>query len=85
MFYCNDPEHGVPKCPKPIDQARIDRAALEFSQDGGIHGGCGSWDGQFGCGSGYERCECNITNICGKWKSDAIEAANAVTTLFGIG
>jgi hypothetical protein len=24
-FNCGDPKHGVPKCPKPLDQARIDK------------------------------------------------------------
>ncbi len=42
--------------------------------------GLGSRDSQFGHGSGYGRCEGNITYICGKWKSKAIKAAHAVTT-----
>jgi hypothetical protein len=45
----------------------------------------GSRDGQFGRGSGYGCCEGNITYICGKWESDAIKAAHAVTTLGDIG
>ena len=28
-FKCGDPDHGIPKCPKPIDQSRIDRAKSE--------------------------------------------------------
>jgi hypothetical protein len=84
-FNCGDPNHGAPKCPKPIDQARIDQATLEFSQGGGLRGGRGSQDSQFGHGSGYKCCEGNITYICGKWKSNAIKATNAVTTLSGIG
>jgi hypothetical protein len=47
--------------------------------------GLGSRDGQFGRGSGYGRCEVNITYICRKWKSDAIKAAHAVPTLGDIG
>ncbi len=43
--------------------------------------GLGSRDGQFGHVSGYGGCEGSITYICGKWKSDAIKAAHAVTTL----
>jgi len=30
-FNCGDPDHGVPKCPKPIDQNRIDKAKAKFS------------------------------------------------------
>ncbi len=45
----------------------------------------GSHDGQFGHGSGYGHCEGNVTYICRKWKSDAIKAAHAVTTLSDIG
>ncbi len=47
--------------------------------------GLGSRDGQFGRGSGYGCCEGNIIYICGKWKSNAIKAAHAVTTLGDIG
>ena len=32
-FNCGDPDHGVPKCPKPLDQARIDKAKSEFSEN----------------------------------------------------
>ena len=34
-FNCGDPKHGVPKCPKPLDQARIDKAKSEFIKNGG--------------------------------------------------
>jgi hypothetical protein len=34
-FNCGDPKHGVPKCPKPLDQARIDKAKSEFVKNGG--------------------------------------------------
>ncbi len=45
----------------------------------------GSRDSQFGHGSDYGRCEGNITYFWVKWKSDAIKAAHAVTTLGDIG
>jgi len=38
-FNCGDPDHGVPKCPKPIDQNRIDKAKADFSKNGGGRGG----------------------------------------------
>jgi hypothetical protein len=41
-FNCGDPGRGAPKCPKPINQARIDWSMLEFSQGGGVCGGRGS-------------------------------------------
>jgi hypothetical protein len=34
-FNCGSPDHGIPKCPKPIDQARIDKAKADFSENGG--------------------------------------------------
>ena len=43
-FNCGDPDHGVPKCPKPIDQNRIDKAKAEFSKNGGGRGGRGGRD-----------------------------------------
>jgi hypothetical protein len=36
------PDHGVPKCPKPLDQARIKKAKSEFSKNGGGRGGRGA-------------------------------------------
>ena len=43
-FNCGDPDHGVPKCPKPINQVRIDKAKSEFSKNGGGRGGLwGPW------------------------------------------
>jgi hypothetical protein len=47
--------------------------------------GHGNHDNQFGRGSDYGRCEGNITYICRKWKSNAIKAAPAVTTLGDFG
>ncbi len=44
-FNCGDPDHGVPKCPKPIDQNRIDKAKTEFSKNGGGRGGRGGRGG----------------------------------------
>jgi len=43
-FNCGDPDHGVPKCPKPIDQHRMDKAKAEFSKTGGGGGGRGERD-----------------------------------------
>ncbi len=40
-FKCGDPDHGIPKCPKPIDQSRINRAKSEFSRSGDGRGGRG--------------------------------------------
>ncbi len=87
-FNCGDPDHGVPKCPKPIDQSRTNKAKPKFSRSGGGHGYRGGGrigrDGRRrrrgsgrGCGDG------NKANPLGKWKSDA-KAENAVTTFGGI-
>jgi len=38
-FNCDDPDHGVPKCPRPLDQSRIDKAKAKYSKNGGGHGG----------------------------------------------
>jgi len=41
-FNCGDYDHGVPKCPKPINLNWIDKAKAEFSKNGGGRGGrCG--------------------------------------------
>jgi hypothetical protein len=29
-FNCGDPDHGIPMCPKPINQSRMDKAKSEF-------------------------------------------------------
>ncbi len=88
-FNCGDPDHGIPKCPKPIDQSRIDKAKSEFSRSGGRHGyrgggrnGCNGR--RRGCGSGRGCGDGNNAIPRGKWKSDA-KAVNAVTTSGGIG
>jgi hypothetical protein len=40
-FNCSDSDHGVPKCPKPINQSRIYKAKSKFSRSGGRSGGHG--------------------------------------------
>ncbi len=89
-FNCGDPDCGIPKCPKPIDQYRIDRTKSKFSRSGGRRGGCGgrggrdSRDGRGnGRGLGRGRGDGDKTNSRGKWKSNA-KAVNAVTTSGGV-
>jgi uncharacterized membrane protein YgcG len=84
-FNCSDPDHGVPKCPKPIDQNQIDKTKAEFSKNGGGHGGRGGrgGGGRFagrGHGDGG-----NQTNTCGKWKGNDAKVSAALTTNGGIG
>ena len=56
-FNCGDPDHGIPKCPKPASQNQIDKAKAKFSKNGGGRGGRGGRSsggcsaGQ-GCGDG---------------------------------
>jgi hypothetical protein len=87
-FNCSDPDHGIPKCPKPINQSRINRAKSKFLRSGGGRGGCGGRDGQDSHGnsrgSGRVHGDGNKTKSRGKWKSDA-KAVNAVTTSGGVG
>ena len=56
-FNCGDPDHGVPKCPKPLDQARIDKNKAEFSRTRGGRGDRGGRDngGRGGQGRGRRR------------------------------
>jgi hypothetical protein len=89
-FNCGDPDHGVTKCPKPIDQSRISKAKSKLSRSGGGRGGCGGHGGGDGRdgrgngrGSGRGRGDGDRTNSRGKWKSNA-KAVNAVTTSGGI-
>ena len=79
-FNCGDPNHGVPKCPKPIDQARIDRAKSEFSTSGSGRGGRSyGRDGRGrGRGNGRGRGDSDKAVSRGKWKSDA----KSVKTLY---
>ena len=84
-FNCGDPNHGVPKCPKPIDQHWIDKAKANFSKNGG---GCGGRGGRGGGGrfAGQGRGDAgNRTNNCGKWKGDDAKVSAALTTNGGIG
>ncbi len=76
-FNCSDPDHGVPKCPKPIDQSRINKAKSKFSRSGGGRGGrvggCNGCDGRGrGRGSGRGRGDGNKANPHGKWKSNLV-------------
>ncbi len=87
-FNCGDPD-GIPKCPKPINQSRIDRAKSKFSRSGEGRGGRGG--GHYGRnghgrgrGSGHGRGDGDKANPHGKWKSNA-KAVNAVITFGGIG
>ena len=79
-FNCGDPNHGVPKCPKPIDQARIDRAKSEFSTSGSGRGGRSfGRDGRGrGRGNGRGRGDSDKAVSRGKWKSEA----KSVKTLY---
>ena len=84
-FNCGDPDHGVPKCPKPIDQNRIDKAKAEFSKNGGGHGGRGGRDSG-GSSAGRGRGDAGIcTNTRVKWKGDDAKVSAALTTNGGIG
>jgi hypothetical protein len=84
-FNCGDPNHGVPKCPKPINQNWINKAKSEFSKNGsgcrgrGVRGGGSCSSGQ-GHGNGGNR-----TNTCGKWKGDDATVSTSLTTYGGIG
>jgi hypothetical protein len=82
-FNCGDPDHGVPKCPKPIDQVRINKAKSEFSKNGGGRGGCGgrgrgrdSGRGRGGNDKAYNR---------GKWNNDSKATNASVGTFGGVG
>jgi len=84
-FNCGDPDHGVPKCPKPIDQNRIDKARADFSKNGGGCGGRGGHGGggRFACrGRGDAG---NRINTCGKWKGNDVKVSAVLTTNGGIG
>ncbi len=88
-FNCSDPDHGIPKCPKPIDQSRINKAKSEFSRSGGGPGYCGGGhNGRNGRGRrhglGRGRGDGHKANPHGKWKSN-VKAMNAVTTSGGVG
>ena len=83
-FNCSDPDHGVPKCPKPIDQNRINKAKANFSKNRSAPGGRGGRGGGSpsagqGCGDGG-----NQTNTRSKWKGDDAKASAALNTNGGI-
>jgi hypothetical protein len=83
-FNCSDPDHGVPKCPKPIDQNQIDKAKADFSKNRSGPGGRGGRDGG-SCSAGQGRGDGgNQTNTRGKWKGDDAKASAALTTNGGI-
>jgi hypothetical protein len=69
-FNCGDPDHGIPKCPKLINQSRIDRAKSKFSRSGDGRGGRGGHDGRDGRGNGHGsgrgHGDVDKTNSCGK-------------------
>lgn len=73
-FNCGDPDYGVPKCPKPLDQLQIDKAKAEFSRNGGGCKGCEgrgySGRGSGGRGSGRGRGDGGKANTRGKWKGN---------------
>jgi hypothetical protein len=71
-FNCGDLDHGIPKCPKPLDQSRIDKVKAEFSRNGGGRKGReGRGYGGHGSG-GHEsergRGDGGRANTHGKWK-----------------
>ena len=82
-FNCGDPDHGVPKCPKPIDQVRINKAKSEFSKNGGGRGGCGGRGRgrDSGCGRGGNDKAYNR----GKWNNDSKATNASVGTFGGVG
>ncbi len=88
-FNCSDPDHAIPKCPKPINQSRTNKTKYKFSRSGGGRGGRGG--GHYGCnghgcgrGSGRGRGDGNKANPCRNWKSNA-KAVNTATTSSGVG
>jgi hypothetical protein len=86
-FNCGDPDHGVHKCPKPIDQVRIDNAKSEFSKHGGGRGGRGGRNRNMrghgrGCDSGRGRGVSDKAYNRGKWNNNS-KATNASVGNFG--
>ncbi len=75
-FDCGDPDHGIPKCPKPINQSRINKAKSKFSRSGVGHGYPGGGrNGHDKSGHGHGAgCGCGDGNKViphGKWRGDA--------------
>ena len=85
-FNCSDPNHGILKCPRPLDQSRIDKAKAEYSKNGGgCGGGRGGCEGE-GRSAGRGRGDGgNRTNTHGKWKGNDAKVSAALTTNGGIG
>jgi hypothetical protein len=77
-FNCGDPKHGVPKCPKPLDQSRIDKAKSEFVKNGGGRNECNkgfrNFDSERRGGGAGTSGDKNYNR--GKWKGDT-KATNA--------
>jgi hypothetical protein len=64
-FNCSDPDHGVSKCPKPIDMKWIDKPKAKFSQSGGGGGGRDKGGGR-GHSAGQGHGDGDQTNNCGR-------------------
>jgi hypothetical protein len=84
-FICGDPNHGVPKRPKPINQNRINKAKAKLFKNGSGRGGRGVRGGR-SCSSGQGHSNGgNRTNTRGKWKGNDAKVSTALTTNGGIG
>ena len=84
-FNCGDPDHGVPKCPKHINQNQIDKAKTKFSKNGG---GCGGRGGHCGrdCFAGQGHGDGgNQINTPVKWKGNDAKVSAVFITNGGIG
>ncbi len=84
-FNCGDPDHDIPKRPKPVNQNGIDKANAEFSKNGG---GCGGRGGHSGGGhfAGQAHGDAgNQTNTRSKWKGDDVNVSAVLTINGGIG
>jgi len=85
-FNFGDPDRGVPKCPRPLDQSRIDKAKAKYSKNEGGRGGGRGRRGGGGHSAGRGRGDGgNRTNTCGKWKGNDAKVSAALTTNGGIG
>jgi hypothetical protein len=82
-FNCGDPDHGVPKCPKPLDQARIDKNKAEFSRTRGGRGDRGGRDNGGRGGQGRGRGNGRSYNR-GKWKGDEKATSALLSTTGGV-
>lgn len=83
-FNCGEPDHGVPKCPQPLDQARIERNKAAFSKTGGGRGNRGGRGNGGRGGQGRGRGDGDKTYNRGKWKGDD-KATSALSTSGGVG